>query len=105
MAHSKWFSNTPFILFLNKRDLFQEKIKVVDIRDFSRGLFTDYEGGCSFNAGVRYIRDLFESRAAEGQEVYTHVTNATDTNNVDLTFQSCKDIILSRNLRSAGLLD
>ena len=35
----------------------------------------------------------------------THVTNATDTNNVDLTFQSCKDIILSRNLRSAGLLD
>merc|ERR1712113_785602 len=105
ICHSKWFEQIPIILFLNKSDLFELKIQQISIRDDEKGLFLDYEGGRNYEEGVRYIRDLFESRAAEGQEVYTHVTCATDTNNIDLTFQSCKDIILSRNLRSAGLLD
>lgn len=31
ICNSKWFLSTAMILFLNKRDLFEEKIKKVDL--------------------------------------------------------------------------
>ena len=43
---NRWFKETTIILFLNKRDLFEEKIKKVDIRDEEEGWFLDYEGVC-----------------------------------------------------------
>lgn len=43
---NRWFKETTIILFLNKRDLFEEKIKKVDIRDEEEGWFLDYEGAC-----------------------------------------------------------
>jgi GTPase SAR1 family protein len=32
MANNTWFQNTPFVLFLNKTDLFKEKIERVDLK-------------------------------------------------------------------------
>lgn len=32
ICNSKWFENTSIILFLNKEDLFRDKIAVKDIR-------------------------------------------------------------------------
>lgn len=31
ILHQKWFVETPVILFLNKHDLFKEKIEAVDL--------------------------------------------------------------------------
>jgi hypothetical protein len=48
IANSRWFKNTAMILFLNKKDLFNDKIRKVDIRsDGSDGTaprFLDYTG-------------------------------------------------------------
>ncbi len=50
IANSRWFKNTAMILFLNKKDLFNDKIRKVDIRsDGSDGTaprFLDYTGVC-----------------------------------------------------------
>ena len=40
ICNSKWFANIPIILFLNKSDLFEEKIRKVNI-DVA---FPDYKG-------------------------------------------------------------
>ena len=40
ICNSKWFINTSMILFLNKKDLFAEKIKKVSIKI----AFPDYDG-------------------------------------------------------------
>lgn len=40
ISNSRWFSNTNFILFLNKTDLFQEKIKQVPLSNY----FKDFKG-------------------------------------------------------------
>lgn len=32
IINNRWFQNTSIILFLNKKDLFQNKIKKVDLR-------------------------------------------------------------------------
>lgn len=40
ICNSKWFTQTSMILFLNKKDLFAEKIKQVDLRV----VFPEYTG-------------------------------------------------------------
>lgn len=49
ICNSRWFEKTSMILFLNKRDLFEDKIAIKDIRqpdpaDPERMLFEDYDG-------------------------------------------------------------
>ena len=49
---TRWFENTAVILFLNKMDLFQEKIKIKDLRQPNPvpgepELFSSYTGGAT----------------------------------------------------------
>lgn len=90
------------ILFLNKRDLFSEKIKVKNIRDTPA--FSDYTGkDGDYDAGVQYFVDKFKSKNKSGadRQIYHHVTCATDTKNVRVVFDACKDIVLRQNIKSS----
>ena len=119
---SRWFENTSMILFLNKKDLFEKKIKRVDIRCPEKELFMDYDGGictcdggypsdnectCGVQAlGKQYLTDLFlQKNTNEAKEVYWHITCATDTSNVRTVFNDCKKIILNKNLQGSGFME
>ena len=94
------------ILFLNKRDLFAEKIKVKNIRDYP--MFAEYQGpDGDYDAGVQYFLDKFleRNKAGTDRQIYHHVTCATDTKNVRVVFDACKDIILRENLKNSGFMD
>jgi hypothetical protein len=54
---SQWFKDAALVLFLNKSDLFREKIAKIDLNV----CFPDYEGGCDFDESIRYIRRKFVS--------------------------------------------
>ena len=117
VCHSRWFENTSIILFLNKRDLFEEKIKEVDIRqrdpaDEDQWLFDDYTGGCDYEAAVSYIVQKYlalgqtkGTGTASAREIYWHVTCATDTGNISTVFNACKEIILKQSLQGSGFMD
>ncbi|KIK99454.1 hypothetical protein PAXRUDRAFT_132053 [Paxillus rubicundulus Ve08.2h10] len=81
ICHSQWFKQTSIILFLNKDDLFQRKIRHSDIKSF----FPDFEGEPGdAKAGRDYFRKRFTRLAQKAgrskeREIYIHVTTATDT--------------------------
>ncbi len=51
VINSRWFVHTSIILFLNKVDLFEEKLPRVPLIKF----FPDYSGGSDFNKAAKYI--------------------------------------------------
>jgi len=93
----------PVILFLNKRDLFEEKIKKVPMKK----TWKEYKGGKDFNTAIEFIRALYLERVSDtviqADEIYTHYTCAIDTENVKFVFQSVKDFIFKARLRVSGL--
>ena len=103
------------ILFLNKNDLFRAKLKQVPFRvpgvrndaflgPYAQDPDADFEQ-CVI-AAHDYIKGLFAARKRDSQrEIYTHVTEATDTRQVHVVFNACKDIILRKNLSSSGFME
>jgi hypothetical protein len=77
ICNSKWFVDTNMILFLNKRDLFAEKIKKVDLKV----CFPEYQGGKDYKNATQFIKTKFEAQNQNptGKVIYTHFTCATDT--------------------------
>lgn len=95
------FRETSMILFLNKRDLFQQKILKVNLNV----CFPEYDGGLDYDNAAAFLEEQFRSKnKSPDKEVYSHVTCATDTNNIAHVFNAVKDIIIRKSLREGGLM-
>uniref|UniRef100_A0A0R3RK32 Guanine nucleotide-binding protein G(I) subunit alpha n=1 Tax=Elaeophora elaphi TaxID=1147741 RepID=A0A0R3RK32_9BILA len=100
ICNSRWFINTSIILFLNKKDLFAEKIKRVSIKI----AFPEYDGPQTYDDSIRFIEEKFEALNANPEKtIYTHQTCATDTNQVQIILDSVIDMVIQANLRGCGL--
>jgi guanine nucleotide-binding protein G(o) subunit alpha len=100
ICNSRWFAKTSLILFLNKCDLFAEKIKKVPITT----AFPDYPGAMDYDESIKYIEGQFQNlNKNPDKQIYCHVTCATDTKLVAAVFNAVKDIIIRNSLRDAGL--
>jgi len=96
-----YFKNVDVILFLNKSDLFREKIKKTPLTVF----FADYKGSQEFDECVSFIEEEFRLRVKDvDKDLYCHVTCATDTSNVQFTFNAVKNIIIRKGLSDAGIM-
>jgi guanine nucleotide-binding protein G(i) subunit alpha len=51
VVNSRWFLRTTIILFLNKIDVFRQKIKKIPLERY----FPDYGGGTDVNKAAKYI--------------------------------------------------
>jgi len=99
-TNSKWFTNTSKILFLNKSDIFQEKIARKDLKC----CFPDYNGGCDFLNATHFIEQKFQEKNQTKTPIYTHITCATNTENISFVFNAVRDIILNQSLESSGFV-
>jgi len=89
ICNNKWFINTAMILFLNKRDLFEEKIKKFDLNM----CFPEYKGGKNYDNASAYVRDKFlAENEQKKKQIYPQITCATDTRNVEHVFNAAKYI-------------
>ncbi|XP_014219750.1 guanine nucleotide-binding protein G(i) subunit alpha [Copidosoma floridanum] len=102
ICNSKWFVDTSIILFLNKKDLFAEKI----FKSPLTVCFPEYKGQNTFEECTAYIQMKFEdlNKRKEQKQMYTHLTCATDTDNIQFVFDAITDIIIANNLSSCGLV-
>lgn len=121
ICNSKWFVETSIILFLNKKDLFEEKIKrsplTICFPEYTGNIIEPFSsnklliidcfspGSNTFEEAANYIRMKFENlnKRKDQKEIYTHLTCATDTNNVKFVFDAVTDVIIKNNLKQIGL--
>eukprot|EP00301_Raphidiophrys_heterophryoidea_P020368 c5078_g1_i1.p1 GENE.c5078_g1_i1~~c5078_g1_i1.p1 ORF type:complete len:409 (-),score=91.64 c5078_g1_i1:123-1256(-) len=130
LVRQEVFHYTATLVFLNKCDILQEKMK----RKQGAGLqevFPEYKGGFNYDNAVEFLIHKFQAQydfdvqaeleKIRGRQsgryrtlsnpperppervVYFHITNATSKHNMTFVFEAVYDIIIRKNLRDCDL--
>ncbi|KAK2701571.1 guanine nucleotide-binding protein G(q) subunit alpha-like [Artemia franciscana] len=96
-----WFKNSSVILFLNKTDLLQEKIKHSHFINY----FPEYNGPKQNVEEVqKFILKMFlDLKPKQKNTIYHYFTCATDTDNIRNIFEAVKNTVLEFNLKEYNL--
>ncbi|KAL1871607.1 hypothetical protein VTK73DRAFT_1956 [Phialemonium thermophilum] len=100
VVNSRWFMRTSIILFLNKVDIFKQKLSRSPLGNY----FPDYTGGNDVNKAAKYLLWRFNQVNRAHLNLYPHLTQATDTSNIRLVFAAVKETILNNALKDSGIL-
>ncbi|XP_059486794.1 guanine nucleotide-binding protein G(q) subunit alpha isoform X2 [Neocloeon triangulifer] len=97
-----WFQHSSVILFLNKKDLLEEKIMYSHLVDY----FPEFDGPQRDAIRAReFILQMFVDMNPDSEKIiYSHFTCATDTENIRFVFAAVKDTILQSNLKEYNLV-
>uniref|UniRef100_A0A915DJU8 Uncharacterized protein n=1 Tax=Ditylenchus dipsaci TaxID=166011 RepID=A0A915DJU8_9BILA len=105
---------TAIILFLNKVDIFRERLAVFPLGVCFKGYTGLYFmeknvlGLNDFESSANYTADRFSamvpSELQQEKPVYTHFTNATDTRNIDRVFEGCIDVVFRISMEKVGFM-
>ena len=97
------FENISIILFLNKTDLFEEKIKHSSLRKCFSDLPIDCAKTISAEEAKEFIAHKFlqcQESFQPRREIYWHYTFALDRENIDTVIASVQDRIIKHSLES-----
>nr|KAG5686293.1 hypothetical protein BaRGS_033937 [Batillaria attramentaria] len=99
VSHNHFLEKTDFILFLNKKDLFLERIKTVSLTK----CFPEYKGAWCAESSLRYIKEQFLQHKPGHKQLYIHLTCAVDITGMRDILANVMDIIMEINLRRTQL--
>eukprot|EP01134_Creolimax_fragrantissima_P000785 CFRG0785T1 len=102
IVNYEWFVDTSLILFLNKTDLFEEKIHISTFGDY----FPEYQGPKDDSDAIKIfiLNTFFQLNRQANKTIYSHFTCATDTKNIEFVFAAVRDTILQNNLKNYNLI-
>lgn len=85
-----FFKRCHTMLYLNKADVFREKLDRVELGVH----FPGYTGSAHFDEALHYMRELFFDRFIHPERTLAvHVTNATDANNVRWVWDETRKLL------------
>ncbi|CAH8829197.1 unnamed protein product [Trichobilharzia szidati] len=96
------FQTSSIILFLNKKDILEEKVQYSNLVDY----FPKFTGPVKDAIAARnFILKMYQELNPDKERaVYSHFTCATDTENIRVVFIAVKDTILQANLKEYNLV-
>lgn len=101
IMNSNWFTNTPIVLFLNKCDLFAEKIKRVPLNV----LFPKYSGSSNYQTACEFLcREFVKRRQNPNKVIHIHVVSAIQIDLIKTAMDSVKRMLVQSSLTAAGLM-
>ena len=101
IVNNRTFAQVSIILFLNKSDLLEVKIREVSIKDYFPQYMDDAE---NLEKVQKFLLKLFDQRRKDRTKpLFHHFTTAVSTENIKFVFQAVKDTILQGNLESLML--
>ena len=90
-----WLKNSEIILFFNKKDLFEEKLKKKSINV----CFSEYTGDRSYTDSIEYIKKQFNKLNKDSErKIFSICDMATNTERMRSLFNLLKNKILIKNL-------
>lgn len=92
---NKFLTQTAFMLFLNKKDLLESRLKRHRLHD----CFPQYEGDNTPESVTSFIREEFHKRKPVNRHIYTHVSCATDVPLMKTIIHDVMEVIIEINLR------
>jgi len=102
ICNCDFFQKVSIIVFLNKIDLFKDKI----CRHNITTCFPEYEGKQNYKDASTHIRDVFVGlNNVKNKQIYCHFTCATNTKNIRFVFDVVKDTILQTALHDTMDID
>lgn len=80
VTNSDIFKKASIILFLNKTDLFEKKLKIVPLSQY----YPSFQGGDNFDLACQFMQKRFQEVASPARltSLYIHFTCAVDTESV-----------------------
>mmetsp|Transcript_5207 Transcript_5207/g.6046 ORF Transcript_5207/g.6046 Transcript_5207/m.6046 type:complete len:360 (-) Transcript_5207:797-1876(-) len=101
VANTATFKETTMILFLNKSDIFRDKLCVRKIPLNVSGEFPDAPDTFDYDAGVQWLQNKFiEQSNGANKLVYAHVTTATDKSNIGVVIDAVRTTVLKEALEN-----
>lgn len=97
--NSDSFKDTSIILFLNKRDLFDQKFQHVPLSSH----FQDWNGNSKEEA-YEFLKEKFLSLSETPRDIFVHFTNATDPENITRVFNAVRNIIVKGHVEENAFL-
>uniref|UniRef100_A0A6B2L928 Uncharacterized protein n=1 Tax=Arcella intermedia TaxID=1963864 RepID=A0A6B2L928_9EUKA len=93
ICDSPYFRNSAILLFFNKKDLFEVKIKQIPLSV----CYSNAPNGKSYEEGLKYLEQKFvKIGKKKGKIIYPHVTHATDRDCIKFVFGAIRETILSQ---------
>jgi guanine nucleotide-binding protein G(i) subunit alpha len=88
--NGNYFKDKTIILFLNKTDVFKQKIATKDLTC----TFPEYDGGCDFEKAKEYVKQKYLlANRFNKDRIHIHYTCATSKENVDGVFSDVKKFL------------
>jgi len=109
ISSSSYFKSSSVILFLNKMDLFAEKIKTKSITASACPELKQFRGDVrDYKQTSEFVASVFQSKYKNGpgrKQLYSHITCATNQENVKYVFNDVKSIMINNVMLDGGFLD
>lgn len=100
--NSRWFAQTPIILFLNKTDILKTKLKKRSFNSY----FESFTGDQTDEREVcAYLKKVFLSiNRVPSRPIYVHYTCATDSESMRFVISAVTDVVFQKNLLGSGIV-